>query len=73
MVVAALVEVGGGAARVSRLDPPALARALALVAGDEGLRSRMAAAGRERAGAYSWDSAAQRLWTAARGVRAGAG
>lgn len=69
----ALVEVGGGAARVSPLEPPALARALADVVGDEGLRSRMAAAGRERAGAYSWDSAAQRLWTAARGVRAGEG
>jgi glycosyltransferase involved in cell wall biosynthesis len=48
-----------------------LARALAEVAGDEVLRGRMAAAGRERAAAYSWDSAAERLWTAARGVRAG--
>jgi glycosyltransferase involved in cell wall biosynthesis len=69
----ALVEVGGGAARVSALDPSALARALAEVARDEALRARMAAAGRVRAGAYSWDSAAQRLWTAARGVRAGEG
>ncbi len=67
----ALVEVGGGAARVSPLDPQELARALAEVAGDEDLRARMAAAGRVRAAAYSWDSAAQRLWTAARGVRAG--
>jgi hypothetical protein len=33
----------------------------------------MAAAGRVRAAAYSWDDAAQRLWTAARGVRAGGG
>ncbi len=32
----ALVEVGGGAARVSPLDPPALAQALADVVGDEG-------------------------------------
>ena len=69
----ALVEVGGGAARVSALDPSALARALAEVAHDEALRVRMAAAGRVRAGAYSWDSAARRLWTAARGVRAGEG
>jgi len=69
----ALVEVGGGAARVSRLDPSALAEALAEVTGDERLRSRMAAAGRERARAYSWDRAAQQLWAAARGVRAGGG
>ncbi len=69
----ALVEVGDGAARVSPLDPAALAAALREVVDDAGLRSRMAAAGRERAGAYSWDGAAQRLWTAARGVRAGEG
>jgi glycosyltransferase involved in cell wall biosynthesis len=67
----ALVEVGGGAARVSPLQPQALATALAQVAGDEALRRRMAAAGRVRAAAYSWDSAAEQLWTAARGVRAG--
>ena len=67
----ALVEVGGGAARVSPLDPQELARALDEVVGDEALRARMAAAGRVRAAAYSWDDAAQRLWTAARGVRAG--
>ena len=67
----ALVEVGGGAARVTPLDPGALAKALAEVADDEVLRSRMAAAGRERAAAFSWDGAAQRLWTAARGARAG--
>jgi glycosyltransferase involved in cell wall biosynthesis len=69
----ALVEVGGGVARVSPLQPAALARALTEVVGDASLRSRMAAAGRERAAAFSWDSAAQRLWTAARGVRAGQG
>jgi glycosyltransferase involved in cell wall biosynthesis len=69
----ALVEVGGGAARVSALEPTALATALAEVADDEGLRARMAADGRLRAGAYTWDSAAERLWTAARGVRGGRG
>jgi len=69
----ALVEVGGGAARVSPLDPEALAGALAEVVDDGGLRARMAVAGRQRAGRFSWDGAAERLWTAARGVRAGEG
>ena len=69
----ALVEVGGGAARVSPLAPQPLAAALAAVAGDGALRSRMAADGRRRAAAYSWEAAAQRLWTAARGIRAGGG
>ena len=69
----ALVEVGGGAARVSALTPPALAAAVAEVVGDGDLRARMVAAGRARAAVYTWDEAAQRLWTAARGVRSGAG
>lgn len=69
----ALVEVGAGAARVSRLDPAALSAALAEVVGDEPLRLRMVRAGLARAADFSWDSAAHRLWTAARGVRAGQG
>lgn len=68
---AALVEVGGGAARTAALEPRALAAALAEVAGDPGLRVAMSAAGRERAAAYTWDDAADRLWTALHAVRAG--
>ncbi len=59
----ALVEVGGGAAVVvPREDAPALAAALAGVAGDSGLRARLAAAGRRRAAAYTWEGAARTLW-----------
>jgi glycosyltransferase involved in cell wall biosynthesis len=65
---AALVEVGGGAARVSPLEPPALAAALREVTGDSGLRARMADAGRVRAAAFSWDAAAAALWSALRGL-----
>ena len=68
---AALVEVGGGAARVAPLDPAVLAHALAEVAGDEALRMRMSAAGRERARAYTWDAAAAALWPALRDLRTG--
>ncbi|TAL16412.1 MAG: glycosyltransferase family 1 protein [Frankiales bacterium] len=65
---AALVEVGAGAARVSALEPAALAAALAEVAGDAELRARMAEAGRLRAAAYSWDAAAGALWSALRDI-----
>ena len=65
---AALVEVGGGAARVSALAPAALAAALAEVAGDPELRVRMADAGRRRAADYSWDAAAAALWSALRDI-----
>jgi len=64
----ALVEVGGGAARTAPLEAGPLAEALAEVAGDDALRARMAAAGRTRAGAYTWDGAARLLWTALRPV-----
>jgi glycosyltransferase involved in cell wall biosynthesis len=64
----ALVEVGGGAARVSALEPGPLAAALAEVAGDPGLRARMADAGRLRAADYSWDAAAAALWSALRDI-----
>ena len=64
----ALVEVGAGAARVTALEPVALAAALAEVARDDGLRARMAQAGRRRAGEFTWNAAAQRLWTAVRAV-----
>ena len=65
---AALVEVGGGAARVSPLQPAALAAALREVAGDGALQARMADAGRVRAAAFSWDAAASSLWSALRGL-----
>jgi glycosyltransferase involved in cell wall biosynthesis len=67
---AALVEVGGGAARVAGLEPDALAAALRDVAGDPVLRERMREAGLVRAAAYSWDAAAQGLWSALRGLPA---
>jgi glycosyltransferase involved in cell wall biosynthesis len=65
---AALVEVGGGAARVAALEPAALAAALRDVADDPALRERMREAGLVRAAAYSWDAAAQALWSALRGL-----
>ena len=58
----ALVEVGGGAAHVvPRDDAGELAEALAIVA-DPAERARRAAAGRARAGHYSWSAAARQLW-----------
>jgi glycosyltransferase involved in cell wall biosynthesis len=64
----ALVEVGGGAARVTGLGPAELAAALAEVVGDAALRDRMAQAGRKRAAAYTWDGAAAALWSALHAV-----
>jgi glycosyltransferase involved in cell wall biosynthesis len=64
----ALVEVGGGAAKVTPLEPGPLAATLGEVVADPGLRARMAAAGRARAQAYGWEPAAQRLWAALRDV-----
>lgn len=49
---------GGGALFVPLDDPDALAAALARLAGDAGLRARLAAAGRANARGYSWDRAA---------------
>lgn len=65
---AALVEVGGGAARVCPQEPLAFATALQSVAGDDALRRRMSEAGRLRAAEYSWEAAAQSLWSALRGL-----
>jgi glycosyltransferase involved in cell wall biosynthesis len=60
----ALVEVGGGAPLVvPRNDPGALAAAAALLATDPQERSRRSAAGRERASHYTWEGAAEALWT----------
>jgi glycosyltransferase involved in cell wall biosynthesis len=59
----ALVEVGGGATLVvPRDDPAALAGALAEIATDAGLRAKLAAAGQQRAQAYTWEGAARTLW-----------
>jgi glycosyltransferase involved in cell wall biosynthesis len=57
---AALVEVAGGASLVAADDE--LAGALRSVVEDHELRSRLAAAGRVRAGAFTWDAAADALW-----------
>jgi glycosyltransferase involved in cell wall biosynthesis len=64
----ALVEVGAGAARVSRLEPFALATVLREVVTDPALREGMTQAGRTRAAAFSWDAAAGALWSAVRGL-----
>lgn len=59
----ALVEVGGGATVVVPVgDRDALADALRSVLDDEALAQRLRAAGRVRAGAFSWDRAGAQLW-----------
>jgi len=65
----ALVEVGGGATLVvPRGDAAALAQGMRVLVQDAGLRSRLAAAGRERSTVYTWDKAADALWTAYGGL-----
>lgn len=60
---AALVEVGAGAAAVVPVgDPAALAMVLCEVAGNAPRRAAMAAAGRVRAAAYTWQGAAAEMW-----------
>lgn len=58
----ALVEVAGGAALVAA--DVELAEALRSVVEDGALADRLRAAGRNRALAYTWDDAADRLWSA---------
>ena len=67
---AALVEVGGGAARVAPLEAAAFATALREVVDDAALRDRMQEAGLLRAAHYSWEAAARSLWSALRGLSA---
>lgn len=63
--VPALVEVAGGAAEIVPTgDPVALAAALTRLAGDPDRRAELAAAGRRRAGEFSWTAAARALWSA---------
>jgi glycosyltransferase involved in cell wall biosynthesis len=58
----ALVEVGEGATRTAPIgDAAALARVLAEVVDDPGLRAEMVRAGRERAAVTTWDAAAAQL------------
>lgn len=59
---AALVEVSGGAALVATDD--GLAEAIRAVVQDEPRAARMSAQGRVRAAAFTWDQAADALWTA---------
>ncbi len=67
--IPALVEVGGDAVvTVPVGDPAALAAAAASVAGDEGLRSRLSARGRARAAAFTWNEAAEAVWSLYRRV-----
>jgi glycosyltransferase involved in cell wall biosynthesis len=58
----ALVEVGAGAALAVPLGD--LVEGLRQIIEDEGLRSRLRAAGPVRAAAFSWNTAATRLWRA---------
>ncbi|HEV2888793.1 MAG TPA: glycosyltransferase family 1 protein [Frankiaceae bacterium] len=59
----ALVEVTGGAALTVPVDDVlGLAEALRSVADDEALRSRLSAAGRERAAGMTWRAAAEQTW-----------
>jgi glycosyltransferase involved in cell wall biosynthesis len=59
----ALVEVGGGATLTVPVgDSGALAGALADLVASPALRARLAAAGGERAAAFSWTAAADQLW-----------
>jgi D-inositol-3-phosphate glycosyltransferase len=66
-----IVEAGGDAiVTVDRVTPEALAAALQLVLDDESLRDRLSAAGRERAGRYTWAATAatiDRLYAEVRG------
>jgi glycosyltransferase involved in cell wall biosynthesis len=58
----ALVEVAGGASLIASDDE--LPAALRSVVEDEELRARLTAAGRARAADFTWDRAADALWTA---------
>jgi glycosyltransferase involved in cell wall biosynthesis len=58
----ALVEVGGGAAAVVPRDDPAELAAGLVAVSEPAERDRWVAAGRRRAGHYSWSAAARELW-----------
>jgi glycosyltransferase involved in cell wall biosynthesis len=65
----ALVEVAGGAGYVVRRDDAAaLADALRVVLDSPLLAGRMAAAGRVRAAAFSWQRAAEEVWSLHAGI-----
>jgi glycosyltransferase involved in cell wall biosynthesis len=51
--------VGDAALMVDPLDGEALARAIAAVLGDAGLREQLSTRGRQRAGAFSWEATAR--------------
>ncbi len=58
----AILEVGGEAVAAAPTgDPGALAAVLRTVVDDAALRSRMTECGRRRAGAFTWDRAAEQL------------
>ncbi|TQJ04794.1 glycosyltransferase involved in cell wall biosynthesis [Amycolatopsis cihanbeyliensis] len=62
--VAALVEVAGAAGiTVPRADPAALTGALRSVLEEPGLAPRLGAAGRARAERFSWQRAAEAIWS----------
>ncbi|HEX8102402.1 MAG TPA: glycosyltransferase family 1 protein [Solirubrobacteraceae bacterium] len=57
----ALPETAGGAARLVPPEPEALREALTTLLGDEVESARLARAGRERAGAFSWERTAREV------------
>ena len=60
---AALTELAGGAALVTPVgDAAALMVALSEITGDAGRREILAVAGRQRAGAFTWVTAAAQTW-----------
>ncbi len=62
--IPAFVEVGGPAiVTVAVGDAAALARATASVVGDEALRRRLGTDGRARAAAFTWNGAAESVWS----------
>jgi len=62
----ALVEVAGDAGLAVSLDstdfPERLAKAIDSVLSDSELRATLATAGRDRAGLYSWENSAEKVW-----------
>ncbi|WP_239380710.1 glycosyltransferase family 1 protein [Frankia sp. CIT1] len=62
--IPAFAEIGGDAVvTVPVADPAALAQAAAAVVADDGLRRGLAVAGRARAAAFSWNGAAETVWS----------
>lgn len=61
--VTSMPEIAGDAAfTVDPFKPESIADAMVRIADDESLREQLTAAGLERAGQFTWDESAKRLW-----------